>query len=150
MKKLLVLVICLSFLLLGCNSAAEPYLFENRGKSIDCIELLFYPWIEDENEPFMEFVLIRELSAEEIPVFMEELYALPSSFVYGSPLRNYGSYIARVSYENGDTEYFASRHIELVKAGEEPYAVGVYSFTGNSFDELFLEYAGNLDYLLKE
>ena len=149
MKKLLLLVVCLSFLLLGCNSAAEPYPFENRDEPITAIELLYYPWIENENEPFMEFVLIRELSIEEIPLFMEELYALPSSFVLGSPLRNYGLYIAKVSYENGDTEYFASRHNELVKAGEEPYAVGVYRFIGDSFDELFLEYAGNIDGIIK-
>ena len=149
MKKLLVLAICLSFLLLACVPNREPYPFENRDEPIAGIELLYYPWIKNENEPFMEFVLIRELSAEEIPVFMEQLYALPSSFVHGSPLGNYGSYIARVSYENGDTEYFASRHIELVKAGEEPYAVGVYSFTGDSFDELFLEYTGDINDLIE-
>ena len=143
MKNLLLLVICVSFLMLGCNSNEKTYPFENRNEPITGIELLYYPWIDDETEPFIEFVLIRKLSDEEIPSFMEELYNLPSSFVIGSPLGNYGAYIARVSYENGDTEYFASRHNELVKAGEEPYAVGVYSFKGDSFDKLFLEYAGD-------
>ena len=148
MRKLLMIVICLALLLIGCAPSREPYPFENRDEPITNVELLYYPWINNENEPFMEFVLVRELCAEEIPVFMKELYALPSSFVLGSPLRNYGSYIARVSYENGDTEYFASRHIELVKAGEEPYAVGVYSFIGDSFDELFREYAGDVNDLI--
>ena len=149
MRKLLIIVICLALLLLGCASSRDPYPFENRDEPIASIELLYYPWINNENAPFMEFVLVRELSAEEIPVFMKELYALPSSFVLGSPLGNYGSYIARVSYENGDTEYFGSRHIELVKASEEPYAVGVYRFTGDSFDKLFLEYAGDIKNLIE-
>lgn len=143
MKKLICIILLLS-VLTGCSVKPNSYPFEHRNEPITGVELLYYPWIDDETKPFMEFQVIRILESEEVPVFMDALYALETKRARPTPPGNYGQYIARVSYANGDTEYFGTRHIELVKAGEEAYAVGYYYFTGDAFDKLFLEYAGSL------
>ena len=98
----------------------------------------------------MNFKLIRKLEQEEIHEFMERLYALKTKQAFGSPPCDYGPYIARANYVNGDSEYFGTRHIELVEEGTEAFAVGIYYFSGDSFEKLFLEYAGNLEHLLIE
>ena len=147
MKKLIIICMLLA-LLSGCSVKPNEYPFENRNESIASVELLYYPWIADERKPFMEFQLIRTLTVDEIPEFMDKIYSLETKRVRPTPPSNYGLYIARVCYENGDTEYFGTRHIEIVKAGKEAYAVGYYVFTGDAFEKLFLEYAGKSDHLL--
>ena len=149
MKRLIILCLLLG-MLSGCSVKPNEYPFEHQNEPIESVDLLYYPWIVDDRKPFMEFQLIRTLAVEEIPEFMDKLCSLETKRVRPTPPSNYGQYIARVSYENGNTEYFGTRHIEFVKAGEEAYAVGYYKFTGDSFEELFLSYAGNFDYLLTE
>lgn len=146
MKKLVGIVL-LFIILGGCSIQPNTYPFEHRNEPILSIELLYYPWIEDETKPFMEFQLIRTLESEEILEFMDALCALETKRARPTPPGNYGLYIARVYYVNGDTEYFGTRHIEFVKAGEEAYAVGYYYFTGDAFEKLFFEYAGDLSHL---
>lgn len=131
-------VVCLS----GCTFFQNAYQFPNKYEAIDSIELLYYPGADDIEKPSMEFTLIRELNAEEISEFMERIYSLKTKRERLAILMDYGPYIARVNYENGDTEYFTSRLIDYVENGKEPYAVGFYYFVGDAFDELFLEYAG--------
>ena len=90
----------------------------------------------------MEFELIRFLDTDEISEFMEALYAMPTKRAKPTPNSDYGPYIARVTYENGDTEYYGSQHIEFVESGAKAYAVGYYYFVGDEFEHLFLTYAG--------
>ena len=140
MRKLIilsVLLVCLT----ACSIQPNSYPFENRNEPIKQIDLFYYPWIDDESKPFMEFQLIRTLESDEILEFMEAIYSLETKRARPTPPANYGPYIARVYYENGDIEHFASWHIEFVEAGEKAFAVGYYYFAGDAFDELFLEYA---------
>lgn len=139
MRKIIFLFV-IAIVLSGCSVYPNSYPFENRNEPITCIELLYYPWADDESKPFKEFQLIRTLEDDEIPEFMDAIYALETKKVE-PPCSNYGPYIARVYYENGDIENFASWHIEFVKSGEKSLAQGIYRFTENTFDELFLEYA---------
>ena len=140
-----ILSVCLAMLLLcGCSRMPKTYPFENKDQPIASVELLYYPWYEDESKPFMEFEIIRTLSEDEIPDFMNELYSLETKKATPTPPGNYGAYIARVNYENGDAEYFGTMHIEFVAYGEEPFAVGYYYFPGEEFDKLFFQYAGEL------
>ena len=141
MKK--VLAICLIVLLLcGCSRIPKNYPFENKNEPIESVELLYYPWYEDRSKPIMEFELMRTLSPDEIPEFMNKLYALETTKAFPPP-SNYGLYVARVNYKNGDSEYFGARTIEFVKSGKDACAIGGYCFTGNGFDMLFFEYAWN-------
>lgn len=140
-----ILSICLLILLLcGCSRMPKTYPFENKDETIESIELLYYPWYEDKSKTFMEFETIRTLSDAEILKFMNELYSLETKKATPTPPGNYGAYIARVNYENGDSEYFGTMHIEFAANGEKAFAVGYYYFPGEQFDELFFKYAGEL------
>lgn len=147
MKKTL-LIFLFALLLCGCSRMPQTYPFENKTEPIESIELLYYPWYADNTKPFMEFETIRALSDDEIPEFMDKVYALETKKASPTPPGNYGLYIARVNYENGDAEYYGTMHIEFVENGKDAYAVGYYYFTGNSFEELFMEYAGDLSHLI--
>jgi len=146
MRKL-VAIFLLLIISSGCSVHPKSYRFEHRNEPIHSVDLLYYPWIDDATKPFMEFQLIRTLESKEISEFMDALCGLETKRARPTPPGNYGQYIVRVCYKNGDTEYFGTRHIEFVKAGEKPYAVGYYYFTGDAFDQLFLEYAGDISYL---
>ena len=169
MKKGIMLLCIAAFLLCGCQAPANNS-FENKDEPVQCVELLFYPYAyegelrmkellsnQGSNEnytlpselesAYMEFKLIRSLEAEETSAFLERLYALQTSMWLGDPPSDYGSYIVRIYYENGDVGYYGSRHIEMVQAGDNPCAVGVYTFKGDAFEELYFEYAGNIDNL---
>ena len=143
MKRML--VVCLIMVhLCGCSIQPKSYPFVNREEPIKSIELLYYPRATNMDEEWMVFRLIRALEPEEIPTFMNALYELPTKRARPTPPSDYGAYIVRVTYENGDTEYFGSIHIEFVQSGSEPYAMGYYYFTGDAFEELFFEYAGEI------
>ena len=147
-------ILIISFVLfLLCYFLAEPrsYPFVNKNVPIKSIELLYYPWAIDMAETWMDFQQIRVLEQEEIPGFMNAIYGLQTKRAKPSPpLSNYGPYIARVTYKNGDVEYFGSRHIEFVENGQEAYAVGLYYFPGDTFEKLFLEYAGDWQNIMSE
>lgn len=152
MKKMsIILAVCSFLVLLYSCTQSSAYPFPNRDEPIESVELLYYPFAVDmDNEEFMKFEVIRMLEKEEIPEFMESLYALKTKEAFGSPPCDYGPYIARVNYENGDSEYFGTRHFEMVEAGTQAFAVGIYYFPGDAFEELFFEYAGDLDDFLAE
>lgn len=146
MKKTLTMFLLLTFLY-GCSLQSDIYPFEHKNEPIASVELLYYPWVNDADEEFMVFHTIRVLEPDEVEPFMNVLYDLPTKKAGPTPLSNYGAYIARVYYVNGDAEYFGSRHIELVESGTKAYAVGVYYFPGDVFEELYFEYAGDISYL---
>ena len=149
MKRLLLVAFAL-LILVGCSPRPTEYPFPNRNEPIESIELFYHPWYEDDTKPFLEFQLIRTLEDDEIPGFMEAVYALDTKSGLLTPPSNYGTYFARVNYENGDAEYLGTAHIEFVECGDQAWAVGYYYFPGDAFDKLFYEYAGNLDHLLPE
>lgn len=134
----IIIVVCFSA---SCSVLPDTYQFENKGQEIEKIELLYNPQFQ-EGYVGQKFKLIRELQPDEITIFMDSIYALETKKRTSPPYANFGPYIVCVTYQNGDEEYFASWHIEIVKKGAEPMWAGAYAFKGNSFDELFLEYAG--------
>ena len=143
-KKLAPLIIVLG--LFGCSAYPNEYVFENKNEPIESVELIYYPYARnmDKEDALLS---IRFLEAEEIPEFMEKIYSLETKRVWSAPPRDWGVYIARVTYQNGDVEYLGSMHIEFVESGAEPIAQGIYCFSGDAFDKVFLEYAGNFDHL---
>ena len=144
MILLLVPVLMYALLCLVCAVVPklDPYDFPYRGEPIERVELLYYPWADDSNSgEFMQFQTIRELDLNEIPAFMERVYALPTEAPLGDPRSNFGPYIAVVTYQNGDAEYYGSWNIEIVEAGTDVWAVGSHCFSGDAFEKLFLEYA---------
>ena len=134
-------------LLLGtCYNLSKDYPFENKNELIESIELIYHPYSEKlEGED--ELISIRFLGSDEIPAFMKQVYTLETDRALPTPPTGWGVYIARVTYENGDVEYLGSLHIEFVESGKTPVSLGTYYFTGDSFEQLFLEYAGDFKHL---
>jgi len=154
MKKSLIVILAL-LLLVGCiqtpYSKPKTYPFENKDEPIKSVELFYYPWIVDETEDPTFLWCIRTLETEEIPGFMEAIYSLPTERIAPTPQRDFGKYIARVNYENGDSEYFGSYHIEFVEKGDWAHGVGYYVFEDrDEFEAVFLEYAGEFEYIKDE
>ena len=133
-------------LLVTCYNHSEDYPFENKNEPIESIELIYYPYARDMDEEDV-LLSIRFLSEEEIPAFMEKIYTLETNQILTAPPTLWGIYIARVTYKNGDVEYLGSGHIEFVESGKTPISLGTYYFTGDAFDKLFLEYAGDFKHL---
>lgn len=167
MKRVLILIVaCLfTFQLCGCFLNSEEYVFPNQNESIESVELLFYPLAfkqqsstrsvtnsadnitasqrqeEYENER-LQFCLVRELEKDMIPCFMEQIYGLKMKEFFGDPPSDYGAYVVRIYYENGDVVYVGSWHLELVKAGDEPCGIGIHGVDKNQFEALFFSFAG--------
>jgi hypothetical protein len=134
MRKISIVLITL-FLLCGCSKLPDTYPFARKNLDITGVEVLCNDGYVGQN-----FRLIRTLEAEEIVDFMNALYELPTQKCITPPSMNFGKNVIKVIYENGDVEYFASWHIELVEKGAEIKGVGAYYFT-EGFDELFEKYA---------
>lgn len=96
-----------------------------------------------------KFFLLKELDAEDIPLFMNDIYELQTEWST-PPGRGYGSYIARVTYANGDIEMLCSRHIEFIASGSEKTGVGSYYFVEDGFVSVFWEYTDISDLLTEE
>lgn len=144
-EKIAVLICAVLILILtGCQRVPETYEYVNQNIPILKIELIYHPWVIDDEQERLAFEKIRDLEPEEVSSFMNAVYELPTRRARPTPPSNYGLYIARVFYENGDVEYLGSSHVELVEKGTESYAVGYYYFPGDAFTELFLEYAGDI------
>lgn len=144
-KTALIMLLILS-MFAGCSAYPEEYPFENKDEPIESIELIYHPYVKTlEGEDVL--ISVRFLNSNEIPVFMESVYSLQTKTARPTPPSGWGIYIARVTYENGDVEYLGSGHIEFVENGSEPFSIGRYYFPGDSFDKLFLQYAGNLSHL---
>ena len=134
-KKLIFTIVLIALCMGGCKP--REYQFPNKGRAIESIELLYN---QDEGYTENPFTSIRMLETNEIELFMSELYTL-QTYHPTPPPRNFGPYIAIVTYEGGDREVFSSYHIEFVEYGNEICGVGGYHFEQDAFDELFMEYA---------
>lgn len=143
MKKIVAITLCIITLFIGGCKPRE-YTFPNKNQPVNKIELLYNPFSE-KGTGSRTMELICTLEDESVDAFLEELYSLDTSRCTTPPPRNYGVYIARVVYQNGDVEMFGSRHIEFIEKGDTPKAIGEYYFSGDAFDKLFLEYAEKED-----
>ncbi|MBQ2749226.1 MAG: hypothetical protein IJF34_05530 [Clostridia bacterium] len=143
MKHFRALLCCcvLFCLVLPLSSCSEPYPFPNRDELVDRIELLYYPRGHIVEAESMDFRLIRELDPLEYKTFINDICALPTDYAKGDPPCDYGPFVARVTYTNGDVEYLGSYHIEFVEKGELPVEFGFYYFKGYSFQTIFFQYA---------
>lgn len=136
MRKFLIIVLVV-IVFGGCAFSSSSYPFPYKGENIVSIELLHNPKYGAYTG--QKFELERILEPGEIDAFMNALYQLPTTYPAPAP-RNFGENIVRVTYENGDVEYFASWHIEVVKEGQSIKGSGSYCFSGEGFNELFNEY----------
>jgi|GEM_PF-3271970 len=138
MKKVIVIMLVLMLSLCGCSTLPENYQFENKDQKIISVELLRNKLYRTGG---FEFILIRELDENEIDAFMAELYELPTEISITPPPTDFGPIVAKVSYENGDVEFFGAWHIELVKKGDKIANIGAYWFPDDNFENLFYKYA---------
>ena len=145
MKKIMIIILFVISLYIGGCKPRE-YTFPNKNQTVEKVELLYNPYT-DNSASDREMEVVCVLKKEQVSAFLESLYSLDTSRCTTPPPRNYGVYIARVVYQNGDVEMFGSRHIEFIQKGDSPKAVGAYYFSGEEFEKLFFEYAGASDFL---
>lgn len=144
MKKIAVITLGVIILFLaGCKP--REYTFPNKNQAVEKIELLYNPYT-DSSIGSRQMEIVCTLEDESVDAFLERLYGLDTGRCTTPLPRNYGVYIARVIYQNGDVEMFGSRHIEFIKKGDRPKAVGAYFFSGEEFEKLFFEYAEISDF----
>lgn len=140
MKKILLSVLAL-VLLMGCAARPSSYQYPNKDVAIVSVDLLL-----NENELHAginesEMRLVRTLEPNEISPFMNDVYGIPTDIVGTPPPWGYGYYVVKVTYENGDIEFYGSLNIEFVSSGNSPTGIGDYYFTGDEFEKLYTQYA---------
>lgn len=141
--KLCVFIWAISFLLCGCSNTdkMEPsYAFPHSVEDIESIDLLLNNNVDAFSSDQDAFALLRRLDESDISLFMNAVYELETSYCISPPLRGYGTYVAKVTYSNGDVEMLGSEHIEFIRAGSDPTGVGAYYFTEDAFEKLVLSY----------
>ena len=89
-----------------------------------------------------KLVLLKILEGAEMIDFLNEVRSIETSYCVTPPPRGYGDYVARVTYTNGDVEYYSSNHLEFVENGTERTGVGAYYFEGDAMERLILGYCG--------
>lgn len=155
MKKLISTTLVLLILFAGCQIEPSTYPFPNRQVEIISIELFHNQNDDGYGIAENNFLLLKELEAEEIPQFMEDIYALTTKRRDGGPLWGYGAFFAKVTYMNGNIEYLGSHNIEFVTVGDittaasgkETSGFGSYYFDSESFVAVFSEYADISEFL---
>ena len=149
MKKFLRMSILLVVVALvaGCTRLPDSYPFVNKNESIERVAFLYHPQ-PNNLLTTKDYLVVRELTAEETDPFMDALQSLKTDKCITPPPRGYGDYVVRISYSDGSMEIFGNYHIEFVKSGEEEAGIGTYVFSPYSaFEELFLAYSGDQDSL---
>lgn len=132
------LFFCMILLLSSCS---KSYPFPNRNISVMEIELLYYPKGHISEAENMNFRLIRKLDPSEYNDFIKAVSSIPTGYAEENPLSDYGPFVARVTYHNGNVEYLGVRHIELVEKGDTPLGYSSHYFKGSSFPAIFFKYA---------
>lgn len=133
------LFVAVVLILLISHSVRAEYRFSNGMESIVNIQLM--QRISEESGDPSEYKPLRELSTNEIPSFMNEIYSLETQRGGSPPRWGYGEYIAKITYTNGDVEIFGSYCIEFIPSGEEQSGVGAYYFADEkAFLNLFQQY----------
>lgn len=142
-KTVILCLISLLVLMSGCSRdeiMPSEYVFLHSLEEIDKVELLSNGNPGGYGKDESRFILITQLQEEEIVQFMDEVYALKTSFCISPPPRGYGAYIAKITYSNGDIEMLGTAHIEYIEFGSEPTGVGAYYFTDGALEKLILKY----------
>lgn len=145
MKKTILLILIAIILLGILFHSATSYQFPNQSEKIISIELLYNHNKYGEGTDYQNIDLVRELQDNEISKFMDEVYSLETK-KYHPPLWGWGSYIAKVTYANGNVEMLGSLNIEEIISGETPTGYGSYYFPDDSFVEVFAKYVDIADY----
>ena len=119
----------------------STYSFPNRDVTIVKIELIHNKNPNGQGTDESNFTILKELSPSEIAMFMSSVYELDVKQFGPPPLWGYGTYVARVIYENGDIEMFGTNNITFIEHGTESEGYGDYYFTPPDFENLFKQFA---------
>ena len=138
MKKiatLFIAVLCLT-LLIGCSRPA-PYEMLHNSSEIEAIQIVTkVSYNIQQNQWDYEEVC----TVEDVQAFAEELLAIDTHRILNDPPQmSETTYVARITYTNGDCELISNRNQRLL------YSDGAsrernYSFDSDSFDALLLKY----------
>ena len=139
MKKITIIILFL-VTLFGCAGTDSTYSFPNRDMRIISIQLLHNRNVNGVGIDESNMVLLKELSEEEIPEFMNACYQLPTKIMGTPPSTGYGEYVAKILYENGDIEIFSTYNIELIPDGCKAVGCGTHYFPVKCFNDVFTEY----------
>ncbi len=134
-------------LFLGCTPASS-FQFTNSSAQVVSIALLYKENRPETGSLAYDYRPIRELEADEIPSFMEAISQLETEKM--SPCSGYGTYVAKVTYSNGEVDMLGDKLIESVAAGEEPAQVGIHYFTDDAFTGVFANYTEIENYPVQE
>ena len=151
MKRVFCILICVVLFILLCacqfwilrrghERRLSTYGFPNRNVSIEKVELILNQNPNGEGINESKFVLLKELTASETVLFMSKVYELDTKYFGPPPPWGYGTYIARVFYENGDIEMLGSLNIEFIEEGTEATGCGEYCFVVQEFENLFKQF----------
>ena len=136
-RRFLLIAVILTFLIR--IYIRSEYRFPNDMESIVSVQIM-QRINQDSGDP-TEYSFVKELGTNEIPVFMEEIYALETKQGGTPPRWSYGEYMVQITYQNGDMEFLGTYCIELVRSGERQSGVGEYYFEDEeAFFELIQQY----------
>ena len=131
LRRLLLIAAILAFLIR--IYIRSEYRFPNDMESIVSVQIMQC----SDTEPWdpSGYWLLKELNENEIPEFMEKIYCLETERGGTPPRWNYGEYIVKITYANGDMECLGTYCIAFVRPGERQSGVGEYYFAD---EEAFL------------
>lgn len=111
----------------------SEYRFPNDADTIVSVQIMQC----SDTEPWdpSGYWLLKELNTNEIPEFMEKIYSLETERGGTPPRWNYGEYMVKITYANGDMEFLGTHCIAFVRSGEWQSGVGEYYFAD---EEAFL------------
>lgn len=145
MKKIMFSILLCILFLCCCSRKPATYQFANPIEEITNVAILNNQNESGEGTDASNIYLIRELEEDEIVAFMNDIYQLQTNRRSGGPLWGYGSYIAKVTYANGDVEMLGTLNIEFIPNGTLPTGFGSYYFTDDSLWMVISEYIPNSD-----
>lgn len=141
-RFLIVFVVLLVFLCWGEIATPSHYCYPHSVADAVRVELLHNQNTDAFASDDSKFVLLKTLEGAEMIDFLNEARIIETSYCVTPPPRGYGEYVARVTYSNGDVEYYGSNHLEFVENGTERTGVGAYYFAGDAMERLILGYCG--------
>ena len=141
-RILVILLVIVVFWSWSEIATPSTYRYPHSVADAVCVELLRNHNTDAFASDDRKFELLKVLEGEGMTTFLSAVRNLETSYCITPPPRGYGEYVARVTYANGDVEYYGTWHIEFVKSGEARTGVGSYSFRDNALESLILEYCG--------
>lgn len=117
----------------------DHYIYVNSIDTVVSVELLSNQNHDGQGTDWDYIYSIRFLSEDEIQPFIERVRQIPTSDCY-PPFSGWGSYIAKVTYSNGDVELLGSHNIEYIAKGKDYFGYSFYYYVGDEFKQLFEQY----------